>query len=155
MLSNVFLKPDIHKKDLHNIHFSAWKKGIKSLYYLRSMSLQRAEVVNQDATNVKVPLKGKINENNEHHGKTMPLSVSGNYFTTISNQSQPADRYARNQRIAQLSQKWTIDPAFNKAIEYEPQKARILGTRKTEEARRTKAAEKLEEARNGKKAPGH
>ena len=38
---------------------------IKSLYYLRSMSLQRAEVVNQDASNVKVPLKGKINENEE------------------------------------------------------------------------------------------
>ena len=62
---NIFLKPDIHKKELHNIHFSAWKKGIKSLYYLRSMSLQRAEVVNQDANNVKVPVKGKINENEE------------------------------------------------------------------------------------------
>ena len=62
---NIFLKPDIHKKDLHNIHYSAWKKGIKSLYYLRSMSLQRAEVVNQDASNVKVPLNGKINENEE------------------------------------------------------------------------------------------
>ena len=62
---NIFLKPDIHKKELHNLHFSAWKKGIKSLYYLRSMSLQRAEVVNKDATNTKVPLKGKINENEE------------------------------------------------------------------------------------------
>ena len=59
------MKPDIHKKELHNIHFSAWKKGIKSLYYLRSMSLQRAEVVNKSAKNVKVPLKGKINQNEE------------------------------------------------------------------------------------------
>ncbi|MEC8099934.1 MAG: ribonucleoside-diphosphate reductase subunit alpha [Pseudomonadota bacterium] len=58
---NIFLKPDIHKKDLHNIHYSAWKKGVKSLYYLRSMSLQRAEVVTQE--NIKVPVKGKINEN--------------------------------------------------------------------------------------------
>ena len=58
---NIFLKPDVHKRDLHNIHFSAWKKGIKSLYYLRSMSLQRAEVVTQE--NIKVPIKGKINEN--------------------------------------------------------------------------------------------
>ena len=58
---NIFLKPDVHKRDLHNIHFSAWKKGIKSLYYLRSMSLQRAEVVTQE--NVKVPIKGKINQN--------------------------------------------------------------------------------------------
>ena len=26
---NIFLKPDVHKRDLHNIHFSAWKKGLK------------------------------------------------------------------------------------------------------------------------------
>ena len=56
---NIFLKPDIHKKELHNIHFSAWKKGIKSLYYLRSMSLQRAEVVNKTAKNVKGSFKRK------------------------------------------------------------------------------------------------
>ena len=62
---NIFIPADIHKKDLHNIHFSAWKKGIKSLYYLRSMSLQRAEVVSHNKKNVKVPLKGKINENEE------------------------------------------------------------------------------------------
>ena len=61
---NIFLKPDIHKKDLHKIHFSAWKKGIKSLYYLRSLSLQRAEVVSHNKKS-KVPLKGSINNNEE------------------------------------------------------------------------------------------
>ncbi len=40
---NVFLPADVHKKELHNIHFSAWKKGVKSLYYCRSKSIQRAE----------------------------------------------------------------------------------------------------------------
>jgi ribonucleoside-diphosphate reductase alpha chain len=40
---NLFLSSDVHKKDLHHIHFQAWKKGVKSLYYLRSRSLQRAE----------------------------------------------------------------------------------------------------------------
>lgn len=40
---NVFLPADIHKRDLHQIHFQAWKKGVKSLYYCRSLSLQRAE----------------------------------------------------------------------------------------------------------------
>lgn len=40
---NVFLPADIHKRDLHQIHWQAWKKGVKSLYYCRSMSLQRAE----------------------------------------------------------------------------------------------------------------
>ena len=40
---NVFLPADIHKKDLHNLHYMAWKKGVKSLYYCRSKSIQRAE----------------------------------------------------------------------------------------------------------------
>ena len=42
---NVFIPADIHKKDLHQIHYQAWKKGLKSLYYCRSKSIQRAEVV--------------------------------------------------------------------------------------------------------------
>lgn len=40
---NVFLPADVHKRELHAIHFAAWKKGVKSLYYCRSKSLQRAE----------------------------------------------------------------------------------------------------------------
>ncbi|MGE4313131.1 MAG: ribonucleoside-diphosphate reductase subunit alpha [Pseudobdellovibrionaceae bacterium] len=40
---NVFLPANVHKKDLHQIHFDAWKKGVKSLYYCRSKSIQRAE----------------------------------------------------------------------------------------------------------------
>lgn len=40
---NVFLPADVHKKDLHEIHYMAWKKGVKSLYYCRSKSIQRAE----------------------------------------------------------------------------------------------------------------
>jgi ribonucleoside-diphosphate reductase alpha chain len=42
---NVFLPANVHKRDLHQIHFQAWKKGVKSLYYCRSKSIQRAEVV--------------------------------------------------------------------------------------------------------------
>ncbi|MCE9508071.1 MAG: ribonucleoside-diphosphate reductase subunit alpha [Alphaproteobacteria bacterium] len=40
---NVFVPADIHKKDLHQIHWMAWKRGVKSLYYCRSKSIQRAE----------------------------------------------------------------------------------------------------------------
>lgn len=42
---NVFLPADVHKRDLHMLHYMAWKKGVKTLYYCRSKSLQRAEVV--------------------------------------------------------------------------------------------------------------
>ena len=39
---NVFLPGDIDKWDLHMLHWSAWEKGVKSLYYCRSKSIQRA-----------------------------------------------------------------------------------------------------------------
>lgn len=40
---NIFFHGNIHKRDLHQIHMLAWKKKLKSLYYLRSTSIQRAE----------------------------------------------------------------------------------------------------------------
>ena len=52
---NIFLPADVHKKELHQIHFQAWKKGLKSLYYCRSKSIQRAENINNgSSTDVKM-----------------------------------------------------------------------------------------------------
>jgi len=45
---NLFLPADVHKRELHQIHFQAWKKGLKSLYYCRSKSIQRAENINNN-----------------------------------------------------------------------------------------------------------
>ena len=39
---NVFLPGDVDKWDLHMLHWTAWEKGVKSLYYCRSKSVQRA-----------------------------------------------------------------------------------------------------------------
>ncbi len=39
---NIFLEGDIDKWDLHMLHWQAWEKGVKSLYYCRSKSIQRA-----------------------------------------------------------------------------------------------------------------
>ena len=59
---NLFLPADIHKRDLHQLHYQAWKKGVKSLYYCRSKSIQRAEVVaNKDDAQFTVPYMGKVN----------------------------------------------------------------------------------------------
>ncbi len=46
---NVFLPANVHKRDLHQIHMMAWKKGVKSLYDCRSMSIQRADAVSEKA----------------------------------------------------------------------------------------------------------
>ena len=62
---NIFIPADIHKKELHNIHFQAWKKGLKSLYYCRSKSIQRAENVNAgSSTDVKKNVYSKEQESN-------------------------------------------------------------------------------------------
>lgn len=44
---NIFLPANVHKRDLHQIHMSAWKKGVKSLYYCRSLSIQRADTISE------------------------------------------------------------------------------------------------------------
>ena len=41
---NIFLPGDVPKWDLHMLHWSAWEKGVKSLYYCRSKSVQRTAV---------------------------------------------------------------------------------------------------------------
>ncbi|NRA29709.1 MAG: ribonucleoside-diphosphate reductase subunit alpha [Parvularculaceae bacterium] len=38
---NIFLPGDVDKWDLHMLHWTAWEKGVKSLYYCRSQSVQR------------------------------------------------------------------------------------------------------------------
>lgn len=41
---NLFLPPNVSAKLLHQLHFSAWEKGLKSLYYLRSSSVKSTSV---------------------------------------------------------------------------------------------------------------
>ena len=45
---NLFLSGNIDKWDLHMLHWSAWEQGLKSLYYLRSKSVQRAAFAGAD-----------------------------------------------------------------------------------------------------------
>ena len=42
---NLFFPPDVNKADLHNIHMLAWAKNMKTLYYLRSEAISRADNV--------------------------------------------------------------------------------------------------------------
>jgi ribonucleoside-diphosphate reductase alpha chain len=44
---NLFLPANVHKRDLHQIHLMAWKRGVKSLYYCRSLSIQRADAISE------------------------------------------------------------------------------------------------------------
>ena len=45
---NVFFPSDVSKQELHSIHMMAWKKKVKTLYYLRSEAHKRAENVSDE-----------------------------------------------------------------------------------------------------------
>ncbi|MEO1223691.1 MAG: ribonucleoside-diphosphate reductase subunit alpha [Pseudomonadota bacterium] len=50
---NLFLPGDIDKWDLMMLHWRAWETGVKSLYYCRSKSVQRAQFAGVEADNTK------------------------------------------------------------------------------------------------------
>ena len=76
---NVFLAADVHKRDLHQIHFLAWKQGLKSLYYCRSKSIQRAETATGDAAGriEAIPHLGKVNGAARSNGESNDESNGG------------------------------------------------------------------------------
>jgi ribonucleoside-diphosphate reductase alpha chain len=50
---NLYLNSDIHKWDLLMLHWTAWERGIKSLYYCRSKSVQRAGFAGVEGDNTR------------------------------------------------------------------------------------------------------
>ena len=66
---NLFLPANVHKRDLHQIHMLAWKKGVKSLYYCRSLSIQRADAVSEKAVRLEASAEAVPME------ETLPLSL--------------------------------------------------------------------------------
>ncbi len=69
---NLFLPANVHKRDLHQIHFQAWKRGVKSLYYCRSLSIQRADNVSEKQAKAEVSGMA-ANDASE----TLPLAAAG------------------------------------------------------------------------------
>jgi ribonucleoside-diphosphate reductase alpha chain len=56
---NLFLPGDVEKWDLHMLHWQAWERGCKSLYYLRSKSVQRAAHAGGEAQEAAVYTENK------------------------------------------------------------------------------------------------
>jgi ribonucleoside-diphosphate reductase alpha chain len=46
---NLFFPANVSKQELHAVHIMAWKKGVKTLYYLRSEAIKRADKVSDEA----------------------------------------------------------------------------------------------------------
>jgi ribonucleoside-diphosphate reductase alpha chain len=64
---NLFIPADVDKWDLLMLHFRAWELGIKSLYYLRSKSVQRAGFA------------GGVEADNTPELKSIPLAPTTDY----------------------------------------------------------------------------
>ncbi len=64
---NLFIPADVDKWDLLMLHFRAWELGIKSLYYLRSKSVQRAGFA------------GGVEADNTPELKEIPLASTTDY----------------------------------------------------------------------------
>ncbi len=64
---NLYLSADIDKWDLMMLHWKAWELGIKSLYYCRSKSIQRASYAGVEADNTKQwPSKNIVEEKTDY-----------------------------------------------------------------------------------------
>ncbi|MEE3294490.1 MAG: ribonucleoside-diphosphate reductase subunit alpha [Pseudomonadota bacterium] len=57
---NVFIPADSDKSYINEIHYNAWKKGVKSLYYCRSQSIQRAETASNRDRKIEVKTLDEI-----------------------------------------------------------------------------------------------
>ena len=55
---NIFLAGDVDKWDLHMLHWTAWEQGCKSLYYLRSKSVQRAAHAGAETAEIVAMVEG-------------------------------------------------------------------------------------------------
>lgn len=63
---NLFFYADVHKSYLHEVHYRAWRQGVKSLYYSRSLSLQRAENIGKSVKSLQLSLKNESNDENKY-----------------------------------------------------------------------------------------
>ena len=83
---NIFLPADVHKRDLHQIHTLAWKRGVKSLYYCRSLSIQRADTVSEKAISPdEIIQKAKpLDREADPHHAALPL-------IEMANRAKPID----------------------------------------------------------------
>ena len=76
---NLFIPADVEKWDLLMLHFRAWELGVKSLYYLRSKSVQRAGFAGSEAaieTESSDSTGGGVEADNTLDPKKVELAIS-------------------------------------------------------------------------------
>lgn len=78
---NIFLPGNVDKQLLHDVHFRAWKKGVKAMYYTRSTSIQRADKISHK---VEEDLDFKNIENQDLKAKNSIETIDSDYDECLS-----------------------------------------------------------------------
>ena len=94
---NLYLRSDIHKWDLLMLHWTAWERGVKSLYYCRSKSVQRAGFAGVEADNTRAwPARSRSLRTRTNTTNAWPASRNKIMSTIL----ESADRTTRHARPA-------------------------------------------------------
>ena len=87
---NLFVDPEIEAEELVRLHLSAWKNGVKSLYYLRSTSLvakkakrPSARIITKDDCPYCVKLKFQLTQDGIAYEEVQRSSVKDFPFQTV------------------------------------------------------------------------
>ena len=80
---NLFLPASVDKKTLHQLHYLSWKKGVKTLYYCRSMSVFRADKITHKYNTVDI-FAEENDADNEQAAKEVSISNSNKYEECLS-----------------------------------------------------------------------
>lgn len=75
---NIYVKPTINIKDLHWLHYLAWKKGLKGLYYCRSGKMAKAEAVGKSVKRVR--LEDDIDDSESQNTENISAKSSVSYI---------------------------------------------------------------------------
>jgi len=76
---NLFIPADVEKWDLLMLHFRAWELGIKSLYYLRSKSVQRAGFANHTDAVSTAESRGGVEADNTANPPVFAIGETTDY----------------------------------------------------------------------------
>lgn len=77
--TNMFVRADTSKEELHNLHWRAWTRGVKSLYYCRSLSLGRADNVSK-----KLNVGNILEENTNLESPVSQVPERNSNFDTVT-----------------------------------------------------------------------
>ena len=87
---NLFVDPEIPAEELIRLHLSAWKNGVKSLYYLRSTSLvakkkkkPAAKIITKDGCPYCVKLKAQLKQDGIAYEEVDRSTVKDFPFSTV------------------------------------------------------------------------